>query len=591
MSENDEPISEETPQAPPPQEEEVIPQETRKSEPPSEPEPSKPEPQLSSNVEPMDIEAKWKADEEARKLQMGGEADPWDDDKSVRLSISQLETKEEQPVVKEAPVAIDLEEVQRKAREEAALQVAIADATRQEVEWEAQKKREAEEKEQEELIIQQRQRAALGDVGQSVDPDFLTSLIKAGLGFQGILELLKEMEVTQAKDLQAVKYQDLVDAGLKPIQARKLKAIGMRSNHSAEKPKQLNIKRTTSVNNGTTSANNSSSGGVGGAGGAGQTQRRSGSFTGGSGSFREGDEKVDKENGGKKKKKSMFKRLSSAFKPTNKHAESFAADFEDAEQGPTTDDLFEEGTQRYFKVERRVNSGEFTWQSLPSGLKKEMAEVRELWQQAADRGHPKAWHNLGYIYENGSGMVRDAKRAVECWTKAAEYGDMDAQYNLGVMYAKGRGVERNESKAVELLSLAADKGDANAQLNLGIMYAKGRGVEKDEGKAFILWEKSAEQGHASAQYNLGAMYATGRGIEKNLDRAVHLYHQAATQGVVQAQYSLGLMYQYGKSVEQNATTATELFTRAARQGHAKAQQHLDQLLAANASNEERNIDL
>jgi hypothetical protein len=32
----------------------------------------------------------------------------------------------------------------------------------------------------------------------------------------------------------------------------------------------------------------------------------------------------------------------------------------------------------------------------------------------------KAWHNLGYIYENGSGMPRDAKKAVQCWTKAAE---------------------------------------------------------------------------------------------------------------------------------------------------------------------------
>ena len=47
-------------------------------------------------------------------------------------------------------------------------------------------------------------------------------------------------------------------------------------------------------------------------------------------------------------------------------------------------------------------------------------QVRDLWQLAADRGHPKAWHNLGYIYENGSGMIRDPKKAVQCWTKAAE---------------------------------------------------------------------------------------------------------------------------------------------------------------------------
>ena len=86
---------------------------------------------------------------------------------------------------------------------------------------------------------EQRQREALGDAGRNVDPEFLTALIKGGLGFQGILELLRTMNVTHAKDLQSVKYQDLVSAGLKPIQARKLKAIGMRSGQRAETPKVM----------------------------------------------------------------------------------------------------------------------------------------------------------------------------------------------------------------------------------------------------------------------------------------------------------------------------------------------------------------
>ena len=44
------------------------------------------------------------------------------------------------------------------------------------------------------------------------------------------------MNVVHAKDLQSVKYQDLVDSGLKPIQARKLKAIGMRSGQRISTP-------------------------------------------------------------------------------------------------------------------------------------------------------------------------------------------------------------------------------------------------------------------------------------------------------------------------------------------------------------------
>ena len=58
-------------------------------------------------------------------------------------------------------------------------------------------------------------------------------------------------------------------------------------------------------------------------------------------------------------------------------ASTFIAEFEEQE-GPTTDDLFEEGTQRYFKVERRVNNGEFTWADLPSELRKEMQEVNRV---------------------------------------------------------------------------------------------------------------------------------------------------------------------------------------------------------------------
>mmetsp|Transcript_33905 Transcript_33905/g.76672 ORF Transcript_33905/g.76672 Transcript_33905/m.76672 type:complete len:523 (+) Transcript_33905:202-1770(+) len=497
----------------------------------------------------LDMTAKWKANEEARMAQLGGGSDPWDTKSELGM-----ETKEE-PLKPSAPPKPmpSIEEIQRKAREDAARQVANQRLEEERRIAELAKDRAAADREAE-------QRAALGDAGRRVDPDFLTALIKAGLGFQGILELLTEMEVTKAKDLQAVKYQDLVDSGLKPIQARKLKAIGMRSNHRAETPKP--IRRPTVPERDV------------------YQQYQRGSSTESAGNLRDSRNSLAfNEAPDSKKKPSMFQRFTASFAVGQAaQAQHFAADFEAQETGPTTEDYFEEGTQRYFKVERLVNNGEYTWGTLSPSLKKEMHEVRELWQRAADRGHPKAWHNLGYIYENGSGMPRDAKRAVTCWTQAAEYGDMDAQYNLGVMYAKGRGVERNEAKAVELLTLAAEKGDANAQLNLGIMYAKGRGVDKDEAKAFQLWARAAEQGHASAQYNLGAMYATGRGVEKDLERAVHLYHQAATQGVVQAQYSLGLMYQYGKSVEQNTGMAIELFTRAARQGHAKAQQHLDQLV-------------
>jgi hypothetical protein len=188
--------------------------------------------------------------------------------------------------------------------------VALADASRQEKEWAEQKAREAEEERRQEEAKEAKARAALGDVGRSVDPEFLTALIKAGLGFQGILELLKEMEVTEAKDLQAVKYQDLVDAGLKPIQARKLKAIGMRSSHSVETPKQINIKRTPPPHSSTytTASSNSSS----------RTSNDSYGAPARRTTQSPRDETPPPEE--KKKKKSMFKRFSLFKTKENKHA-------------------------------------------------------------------------------------------------------------------------------------------------------------------------------------------------------------------------------------------------------------------------------
>src|SRR5437660_956777 len=85
--------------------------------------------------------------------------------------------------------------------------------------------------------------------------------------------------------------------------------------------------------------------------------------------------------------------------------------------------------------------------------------------------------------------------------KAAEQGYANAQYNLGWCYDNGTGVEKDEQKAVEWYQKAAEQGYANAQYNLGVHYANGTGVEKDKPKAVEWYQKAAEQGDAYAQYN------------------------------------------------------------------------------------------
>jgi hypothetical protein len=69
-----------------------------------------------------EIEAKWRADEEARKKAMGmtaGEADPWETPNLMR------DEEKKDAETDSGPVTVDLEEVQRKAREEAAAQIKV----------------------------------------------------------------------------------------------------------------------------------------------------------------------------------------------------------------------------------------------------------------------------------------------------------------------------------------------------------------------------------------------------------------------------------------------------------------------------------
>ena len=63
------------------------------------------------------------------------------------------------------------------------------------------------------------------------------------------------------------------------------------------------------------------------------------------------------------------------------------------------------------KVER-LGGG---WSNLPRELQREMDEVRELYEQAADQGHEVAMNNLGAMYGHGHGVAQSYVKARD-WT-------------------------------------------------------------------------------------------------------------------------------------------------------------------------------
>ncbi|MGB7041028.1 MAG: tetratricopeptide repeat protein [Xanthobacteraceae bacterium] len=96
------------------------------------------------------------------------------------------------------------------------------------------------------------------------------------------------------------------------------------------------------------------------------------------------------------------------------------------------------------------------------GVKKDLAQARDLYTAAADKGNGKAMHNLAVLYAEGINGPADYKTAAHWFRKAADRGITDSQYNLAILYARGIGVEQNYAESYKWFTLAANRGDADA---------------------------------------------------------------------------------------------------------------------------------
>jgi TPR repeat protein len=232
------------------------------------------------------------------------------------------------------------------------------------------------------------------------------------------------------------------------------------------------------------------------------------------------------------------------------------------------------------------------------GVLEDDEQAIKWYQKAADQGYAKAQYDLGSMYRSSEdvrqkselsvtwyktlyatakGVLKNDTEAVKWYRKAANQGYAEAQYGLGRMYDYGEGVRESDNQAVKWYQKAADQGYAKAQSHLGLMYQSGKGVRKDYKQAVKWYQKAADQGLASAQKNVGWMYHNGKGVREDYKQAVKWYQKAADQGFASAQYNVGWMYQNGKGVLKDDIQAVKWYRKAANQGHAKAQKKLGEL--------------
>ena len=171
------------------------------------------------------------------------------------------------------------------------------------------------------------------------------------------------------------------------------------------------------------------------------------------------------------------------------------------------------------------------WSNLPRELQREMDQVRELMEQAADQGHLLAMQNLGNMDQYGIGVAQSLVKAWHWYKMAAEGGLAAAQYFLaGYYYSGNEGVAVDLARARMWNERAAAQGHAGALYNLGYMHRNGEGGPQDLARARELYEQAAAQGDAGAMVNIGGLLADGKDMEQDLNEAMRWFLKAKAHG-------------------------------------------------------------
>jgi tetratricopeptide (TPR) repeat protein len=170
--------------------------------------------------------------------------------------------------------------------------------------------------------------------------------------------------------------------------------------------------------------------------------------------------------------------------------------------------------------------------------RKDYAEARRLYEQAATAGYAMAMNNIGALYEGGNGVPVNYVEAARWYGKAAAAGEPIAMVDLGWQYATGHGVTRDYAHARQLYETAVQAGVPAAMNNLGLLYLYGQGVKRDYAQARRLFEQGVALGESSDMNNLGVIYNEGDGVPRDVRVARQWFEKAAALGNPEAKQNL-----------------------------------------------------
>jgi uncharacterized protein len=157
------------------------------------------------------------------------------------------------------------------------------------------------------------------------------------------------------------------------------------------------------------------------------------------------------------------------------------------------------------------------------------------YRKAADQGSTTAMVELGVMYGTGTGVPKDDAQARRLFERAAAAGNPRGTSNLAALTGAAAS---DPATGRALLQKAAEAGSAEAQFQLGLMAADGIGGPQDDVAARAWFQKAAAQNHPGALEWMGAFAQSGRGGPRDANAARAYFEKAAALGNENAKAAL-----------------------------------------------------
>jgi TPR repeat protein len=197
------------------------------------------------------------------------------------------------------------------------------------------------------------------------------------------------------------------------------------------------------------------------------------------------------------------------------------------------------------------------------GVVKDLNKAFYYYKIAAENDDATGMNNLGWFYMKGTGTIENKEIGYNWIKKSSELQNSYGLNSMGLLYLNGNYVKLDYSLAKQYFENAIEakgKGKEMAYSNLGWMYESGKGVELDVNKAIELYKKS-DNGYANSR--LGRIYSNEKNTLHDYSKAIIYFERAIELGSSDAMQYLGWMYDKGKGVTQSNSKAFELYKQSA----------------------------